>query len=75
MNKLTQTALLVAVAVHLNRTSEAQHDANFFCTELIARAYEVAGAPLFDGGAHLMAPGKVLHTERLVYMGNLSEVG
>ena len=41
------------------------HDASFFCSELVFRAYEVAGAPIVDRRAHRAGPGAVLHTAAL----------
>ncbi|QIT56508.1 hypothetical protein HC341_15670 [Aquisalimonas sp. 2447] len=47
------------------------HDASFFCSELVFRAYEVAGAPLVDRRAHRAGPGGVLHTQSLELLGYL----
>ncbi|MCC5811254.1 MAG: hypothetical protein JJU06_12865 [Ectothiorhodospiraceae bacterium] len=53
------------------RSTRGGRDASFFCTELIFRAYEIAGAPLVEVPAHLVSPGKLLRTESLRYVGNL----
>lgn len=81
-----RVGLHAAASIHLTRygyvavkppedsTSIEDHDLRFFCSELIARAYEIAGAPIIDSPAHLITPGHLLVTNRLVYMGNLTEI-
>lgn len=44
-------------------------DASFMCAELVFRAWEIAGAPLIDKPAHLLAPTMVFKTRRLAILG------
>jgi uncharacterized protein YycO len=46
-------------------------DASFTCSELVFRAYEIAGAPLLDKPAHFLSPGAVFRTDRLECLGRL----
>jgi hypothetical protein len=75
VSPLTRAAVVIAMNAVLKGQTEEDHSATFFCSELIAKAYEVAGAPLFDTPAHAIGPGSILYTERMVYMGSLHEVG
>ena len=46
-------------------------DASFACSELVFRAWEIAGAPLIDKPAHLLAPNMLFKTRRLAMLGRL----
>jgi uncharacterized protein YycO len=46
-------------------------DASFMCSELVFRAWEIAGARLIDKPAHLLAPTMVFKTRRLAILGRL----
>lgn len=46
-------------------------DASFMCAELVFRAWEIAGSPLIDKPAHLLAPTMVFKTRRLAMLGRL----
>ena len=46
-------------------------DASFMCAELVFRAWEIAGAPLIDKPAHLLAPNMLFKTRRLAMLGRL----
>ena len=50
------------------------HDNSFFCSELIFRAFAVAGVPLIDLPVYSSGPGHLLQTSQLVYMGNLQDL-
>lgn len=52
--------------------SDSGHDETFFCSELIARAYEVAGAPIVNRPAAITGPGHFLVTDRLTVVGWLN---
>jgi len=55
---------------------EEYRDNAFFCSEIIIRAFAVAGAPIItDSPAHVVAPGAFLDTYELVHMGALRDVG
>ena len=43
-------------------------DASFMCSELVFRAFEIAGLPLVDKPAHLLSPGMLFKTDRLDMM-------
>lgn len=71
----TRTGRLIRVGDELyGKLNEDGHDASFFCSELILRAFSVAGAPVGLSQAHTAGPGTLLHTADLVYMGDLQEV-
>ena len=53
---------------------EVGHDGSFFCSELIFRAFAVAGVPIIDTPAHTSGPGQLLTTTKLVYMGDLQDL-
>jgi len=46
-------------------------DASFACSELVFRAWEIAGAPLIDKPAHLLAPTMLFKTRRLAMLGRI----
>ncbi|MEJ2158295.1 MAG: hypothetical protein P8X96_23460 [Desulfobacteraceae bacterium] len=46
-------------------------DASFACSELVFRAWEIAGAPLIDKPAHLLAPNMLFKTRRLAMLGRI----
>lgn len=54
---------------------EGGHDRSFFCSELIYRAFAVAGIPIIDTPARTTGPGQLLATTGLVYMGHLQDLG
>ena len=51
--------------------SEDGHNATFFCSELIFRAFRVAGIPLLDDPPTWLGPNRFLKTTKLVLMGQL----
>jgi hypothetical protein len=46
-------------------------DASFMCSELVFRAFEIAGASLTDKPAHGMSPASLVHTDKLECLGRL----
>jgi hypothetical protein len=70
--KYTSVGRLIIIAddaeASLNPEGE---DASFMCSELVFRAWEIAGAPLIDKPAHLLAPTMVFKTQRLAMLGRL----
>jgi hypothetical protein len=46
-------------------------DASFMCSELVFRAYEIAGAALTDKPAYCMSPQALFRTSRLTCLGKL----
>jgi uncharacterized protein YycO len=60
------TAALIAM-----NASESQRDESFFCSELVSRAFELAGVPIVDGPASFASPRTVRVSRHLYYMGRL----
>jgi uncharacterized protein YycO len=46
-------------------------DSRFMCSELVFRAYEIAGAPLTPKPAHCLSPGMLFKTDCLECLGRL----
>jgi uncharacterized protein YycO len=64
-----KTAADIAVA---NNASDKNKDNAFFCSELVARAYQLAGVPLADGvEPSFMNPREVRMSSKLIYIGHL----
>lgn len=53
------------------KLSDENHDKTFFCSELIVRAFEVAGAPLSPHRARNASPGAILRADSLCILGRL----
>jgi uncharacterized protein YycO len=51
--------------------SPQNEDNSFMCSELVFRAYEVAGAPLTNKPAYFMSPQTLFKTDRLICLGRL----
>ena len=62
--------VILADEVEAWRSPEGE-DASFMCSELVFRAFEIAGAPLTDKPAHIMSPASLFHTDKLKCMGRL----
>lgn len=58
------------VAFELNAT-DAFKDTRMFCSELVCRAYELAGIPLVDRSPSFANPAEVYRSHRLAYLGHL----
>jgi hypothetical protein len=48
-------------------------DNAFFCSELVARCFELAGAPVVQGSASFAAPRAIRMANTLLYMGKLKD--
>lgn len=46
-------------------------DNNFFCSELVARAFQAAGAPITNSRPNLVQPGELPSSSYLQYVGHL----
>jgi hypothetical protein len=57
-------------AVNRN-ASPAQRDLRFFCSELVARAFQLAGVPLVDEDPSFVNPREILESKHLDYVGHL----
>lgn len=72
ITKFTRVGRLIIEADELEASLNPEgEDASFMCAELVFRAWEIAGAPLIDRPAHLIAPTMVFKTRRLAMLGRL----
>jgi uncharacterized protein YycO len=70
---LTGVGRLIIASDELSAKREPEgEDASFMCSELVFRAYEIAGAPLTKKPAHCVSPGMLFRTDRLEYMGEIT---
>jgi hypothetical protein len=63
-------ALALYLAAKRN-ASEENRDKKFFCSELAARCYELAGVPITDGDPSFTTPRAVRVSPYLLYVGHL----
>lgn len=54
-----------------NNASDANRDNLFFCSELVARAFELAGVPIVDGSPSFANPRAIRVSASLRYVGHL----
>lgn len=74
--QFTPHGILMTVGDEVNgAVVKVGHDGSFFCSELIFRAFVVAGIPIVETPAHTSGPGHLLTTTQLVYMGDLQDLG
>jgi uncharacterized protein YycO len=75
LSKATRFSLVGGIAIIADELEAAQNpegeDASFMCSELVFRAWEMAGAPLIDKPAHLLAPTMMFKTQRLAMLGRV----
>jgi uncharacterized protein YycO len=70
--KYSRLGRLIIMADDLEAALDPEgEDASFMCAELVFRAWEIAGAPLIDKPAHLLAPNMLFKTQRLAMLGRL----
>lgn len=62
--------IILADEIEAWRSPEGE-DASFMCSELVFRAFEIAGAPLTDKPAYNMSPASLFHTDKLECLGRL----
>jgi hypothetical protein len=48
-------------------------DSAFFCSELVARCFELAGAPLLEGSPSFTTPRQIRMANTLLYLGKLKD--
>jgi hypothetical protein len=69
------TVNVVACAFMINEITENAKDENadkkFFCSELVSRAFSIAGFPIIDGKATNANPCSVYNSSWLTYVGHL----
>ncbi|CAA6823569.1 MAG: Unknown protein [uncultured Thiotrichaceae bacterium] len=70
LNPLLCSAAATAVA---RNASPAQADTAFFCSELIARVFELAGAPISNNSPSFTTPRHVRMSSALIYVGHLKD--
>lgn len=69
----TNVGQLIIIADEIDaKLSPEGEDASFMCSELVFRAFEIAGAPLTNKPAYCMGPGMLFKTDRLSCIGRLA---
>jgi uncharacterized protein YycO len=56
-----------------NNATPANADKAFFCSELVARCFELAGAPVVEGAASFVTPRHIRMATTLLYLGKLKD--
>lgn len=73
--RLTPFGHVISVSDELpGMISDEWHDRSFFCSELIFRAYEVAGAPIIPGRPHVAGPGALRKVQTVRCVGYIDLV-
>ena len=73
--RFTRMGHVVSVTDELSGAiSEDWHDRSFFCSELIFRAYEVAGAAIIPGEPHVAGPGALRKVKTVRCVGHINLV-
>ena len=70
--KVTPLLLKITLIDELSKLADTAHDKTFYCSELVARAFEVAGAPLSRYKARNVSPGQILKAEALMIVGQIA---
>jgi hypothetical protein len=60
-----------ATGAVMNNASAENADTAFFCSELVARCFELAGAPIVEGSASFAAPRAIRMATTLLRVGKL----
>jgi hypothetical protein len=68
---LSPVGCAIGEAEILSNASDKNKDKKFFCSELVARAFELAGVPIADGQATYTNPRAIRTSSRLIYVGHL----
>jgi hypothetical protein len=58
-----------------NNAKPANADRAFFCSELAARVFELAGAPVVEGSPSFTTPRQIRVANTLLYLGKLVDTG
>lgn len=73
--RFTRMGHVISVSDELSGVvSDDWHDRSFFCSELIFRAYEVAGASIIPGRAHVAGPGALRKVRTVRCVGHINLV-
>ncbi|PXF31147.1 hypothetical protein WH50_11530 [Pokkaliibacter plantistimulans] len=70
----TPGALVTLIDVNQANSNPLGEDASFMCSELVFRAFQVAGIPLSERPAATLGPGSVLSVSTLAFVGRLEGV-
>lgn len=68
---LSPIACAIGAEEIARNASDKNKDKKFFCSELVARAFELAGVPIVDGKPTFTNPRNVRTASRLRYVGHL----
>lgn len=63
----------VGTAEIANNAKPANADRAFFCSELVARVFELAGAPVLEGSPSFTTPRHIRVANTLLYIGKLKD--
>lgn len=69
--KLNPILIKITIVDEYGELTNEAHDKTFYCSELVARAFEQAGAPLSKYRARNVSPGALLKAETLLVVGQL----
>lgn len=69
--KVIPPLLQITLIDELSKLTDTAHDKTFYCSELVARAFEIAGAPLSRYKARNVSPGEILKAEALMIVGQI----
>lgn len=67
MKRLLPATVLIEVADEMLKNQTA-HDSQFYCSELIVRAFETAGLFVTQHPAHAVSPGGLVKSETLRFV-------
>ncbi|MEQ9108648.1 MAG: hypothetical protein RLO04_14370 [Limnobacter sp.] len=67
VKRLLPATVLIEVADEVLK-DQAEHDSQFYCSELIVRAFEVAGLFVTKHPAHAVSPGGLVKSETLQFV-------
>lgn len=68
---ISTTACSAADSAKIINASPRIRDTKFFCSELVARSFELAGVPIVNGSASFANPRHVRVSNSLLYVGHL----
>ncbi len=67
MKRFLPSTVLIEVADDMLK-NQTEHDGQFYCSELIVRAFEVAGLFITKHPAHAVSPGGLVKSETLQFV-------
>lgn len=72
--QLSPVGLIVNLVDHKMKNDGSVNDLSFFCSELIARAFEKAGIPLLNARAHMATARAIARSNHLQYVKDVVKV-